>query len=612
MSNRTDFFQSQETKLTLPAGSVSVFLDGSLCCFLEVKEIVRDSWPGFGYARLVHNTAASSGAGSASIEQIKAVLQEGKRIWICQVYNGAAPAVTVERMPVFCGRIETVSSSLNCDGEGVEVIARDFSSTLEHIKVYGMRANSADGAGVFLDSQKTIFNEYNQANASADSIENNGFAYTAFYGGSSSSRLWNYADVIDYLLCEYLPAGLLGRPDKNQLQALGANRRVYALDVTGLSLLEALHKCCQSIGLAFKFVARLSHSGPDEAIVFYQSGAGRAVELNCQQAGERVSISKTDAAELVFVSRTGPVTNHYIGRGHWKIYEATFELVKAWDPALEDSDSSKFSPATNENFYQVKDVYRKWCLNEAGDYSGEPYNQGAAFDFSGIFEGSAFLARRRRFWACLSSDENGNSRGLFLEISYDNGATWNWYADAFENLTDQCGIWLSSVTLDEDLFTAAQAGQLKMRMTASVVSDGRLCCSVADGPIGSAVDMAEHTINAGDTFQYRRVTGESIFFAGGNSGQAQANQADDSEALYEFVRQKAVAENPVIETVRMKTAYLMFDYRAGDRVTHSPESRDLLDSRTDNRSMLLIEQVKMDFEKQFTELQIVRRKKVEV
>jgi hypothetical protein len=612
MSNRTDFFQSQENKVTLPAGSVSVFLDGSLCGFLEVKEIVRDGWDGFSYARLVYNAAAYSGAASAGIEEIKAVLQAGQRISICQVYNGAAPAATIKRVPLFSGRIETVRSSLNGDGEGVEIITRDFSSTLEHIKVYGMRVNNADGANVFLDSQKTIFNEYNQANASADSIENNGFAYTVFCGDSSSGRLWNYADVIDYLLCEYLPAGLVGRPDKNQLKALGADRRVYALDVTGLSLLEALHRCCQSIGLAFKFVARLSDSGPDEAIVFYRPSAGRAVELNYQQAGERVSISKTDAAELASVSKAGPVTNYYIGRGHWKIYEATFELVKAWDPALEDSDSSKFSPATNENFYQVRDVYRKWCLNEAGDYSGEPYNQGAAFDFSGIFEGSAFLARRRRFWPCLNSDEHDNSLGYFLEISYDNGVTWSWYVDAFENLADQCGLWLSSATLDEDLFTAAQADELKMRITASVVSDGRLYCSVADGPISSAADVTEHIINAGATFQYRRVTGESIFFAGGDSNLGRANEADDSEALYEFVRQKALAENPVIEKIRLKTAYLMFDYRVGDRVTHSPESRDLLDSRTDNRSMLLIEQVKMDFEKQFTELQIVRRRKVEV
>jgi hypothetical protein len=612
MSNRIDFFQSQETKVTLPAGGVSVFLDGSLCGFLEVKEIVRDSWPGFSYARLVYNAAAYAGASLAGIEEIKAVLQAGKRILICQVYNGAEPAVAVERVAVFCGRIETVRSSLSCDGEGVEIIARDFSSTLEHIKVYGMRVNNAEGASVFLDSQKTIFNEYNQANALVDLIENNGFAYTVFCVDSSLGRLWNYADVIDYLLCEYLPAGLVGRPDKNQLQALGADRRVYALDVTGLSLLEALHRCCESIGLAFKFVVRLSHRGPDEAIVFYRPGADRAVELNSQQAGERVSISKTDAAELTSVSKAGPVTNRYIGRGHWKIYEATFELVKAWDPALEDSDSSKFSPTTNENFYQVKDVYRKWCLNEAGDYSGAPYNQGTAFDFSGIFGGSTFLNRRRRFWPCLSGDEHGNSWGCFLEISYDNGVTWSWYVDAFENLADQCGLWLSSATLDEDLFTAAQAGELKMRITASVVSDERLCCSIADGPIGSAADVAEHTINAGTTFQYRKVTGESIFFAGGDSNLGWANEADDSEVLCEFVRQKAVAENPVIETVRMKTAYLMFDYRAGDRVTHSPESRDLLGSRTDNRSMLLIERVKMDFEKQFTELRIVRRRKVEV
>ena len=40
MSNRVDFFQSEQTQLSLPAGTVSILLEGALCPQLELKEIV--------------------------------------------------------------------------------------------------------------------------------------------------------------------------------------------------------------------------------------------------------------------------------------------------------------------------------------------------------------------------------------------------------------------------------------------------------------------------------------------------------------------------------------------------------------------------------------------
>lgn len=57
MFNRVDFFQSEETSLAVPGTSVSVLVDGLLCPYLEVVEIVRDDWPEFSWARLVYNPA---------------------------------------------------------------------------------------------------------------------------------------------------------------------------------------------------------------------------------------------------------------------------------------------------------------------------------------------------------------------------------------------------------------------------------------------------------------------------------------------------------------------------------------------------------------------------
>jgi hypothetical protein len=106
--------------------------------------------------------------------------------------------------------------------------------------------------------------------------------------------LWDFADIVGYLLCEYLPAGQLGIPEASRIRALTAGEVIEDLDVTGRSLLEAISRCCERAGVEFKFVPRLGETGPEQAIVFYRTGINRTVELNLQKQSERLSISKTN------------------------------------------------------------------------------------------------------------------------------------------------------------------------------------------------------------------------------------------------------------------------------------------------------------------------------
>jgi len=462
---------------------------------------------------------------------------------------------------------------------------------------------------LFLAGVDTVFNPSGKPNAKVEQIEHNGLCYTVFCGEPSAARAWSYAEVIDYLLCEYAPGGRLARPGVERLRALTEAQTVRDLDVTGLNLTEALHRCCERIGLEFKFVPRLVEAGPRETIVFYKPGQGRAVELNCQRAGERLSISRTNIARLASRKNFWPVTHKYIGLGDFKVYEATFALVLAWDPADEDTDYDKFSPLTNADFYKVKDVYRRWCLNEAGDYSGVPYDQGDAFDFSKIFESTNFARRRRRFWPVLTADKEGKSLGYFLEVSFDDGVHWWQHLYAFNNLLDECGVWLSSDRLDVDTWVAALKGVLKFRITASVESDERLNCSVADGPVGSTAAVVEHILDCRRQFKYRKVSPASIFANVSDGALGEPDEVDDSAGLYEFVRKAAAAGGEIIETVDVQTPYLAYDWQVGDRVTSSPESRDLLGCRKDSRSVSWLKQVRMDFGKQWTNLKIVRQRK---
>jgi len=609
MSNRIDFFQSAQTRLALPAASVSILVDGMLCPALEPIEIIRGGWPEFSWARLAYNPAAYPDSGRARAEEIETLFAMGKSVCIRQYFNGVPPGAAAFSFPIFCGQIENLDTKLAQAREKVEVVARDFSANLKRVSVYGQRLTEASpGAPGFLAGLDTTFNPDGKANANPEPIRVNGKSYTAFCAEPSQGKLWSYAEVIDYLLCEYLATGQLQTPDIGQLRVLTEKQVVRDLDVTGLNLIKALHRCCERIGLRFKFVPRLVPTGPGQAIVFYKSGTGRAIELNCQQTGEQLSISKTNIAALHSKKNFWPITHKYIGQGDFKIIEATFELAKAWDGSLEDINYDKFSPSTNPDFYQVKNVYRKWCLNEAGNYCGAPYNQGDTFDFSKIFGSSDFARRRRRFWPTLTTDKQGKSLGYFLQVSFDDGLHWWQYLHAFNILLDECGVWLSSDRLDVDTWVAALKGVLKFRITASIISDERLTCIVTDGPVNSTVPVVEHIITLPRQFKYRRVSDQSIFAGPYDETLGTADEVDDTDALYEFIRHRAVVSSETIETIDIQTPNLVFDYKAGDRVNTSPESRDLLACRSDNRSRSWIERVQMDFEKQCTNLKIVRQR----
>jgi len=605
MSNRIDFFQSAQTQMSLCCAAVSVLLENSPCPYLEPVEVVRGGWPGFSWARLLYNPAQQTEESSVFVEDIETILGMGKAVCIRGFYNAGVSGASIYDYPIFTGNIETIETKLESDGERVEVIVKDFSAALQRTTVYGQKVRDANDAILFLSGADTVFNYGGKPNAAVEPVVNNGNSLTIFSAEQAGSKFWGYAEVINYLLREYLPIGRLEIPDIELLQTLTTNQTVRDLDVTGLNLLEALHRCCQRIGLEFKFVPRPVSTGPAQAIVFYKNGIGRTIELNCQPTGEKLSISKTNIIQLNSKRNFWPVTHKHIGQGDFKVYEATFDLIKGWEPDLEDTDYDTFSPSTNPEFYKVKDVYRKWCLNEAGDYSGTPYNQGQAFDFSKIFQNSNFISRRRRFRPAVSTDSQGKSLGYFLQVSFDNGQNWWQYLYAFNNLLEECGIWLSSDQLDVDTWVAALKGVLKFRITASVVSDERLSCMVADGPVDSTAPVIEHIITRPRQFKYQKVSSQSVFYGSTNK----ANELDDSTVLYEFTRKKAEAISSVIENIQIKTPFIVFDYHPGDRVVSSPESRDLLSVRNDNRSIAWIEQVHMDFEGQSTILKIVRQRK---
>jgi hypothetical protein len=603
MTHIAEAFSTEYDSLAVPSGRVEVFVEGALCEGLELVEMVRAAWPDFGRASLrVRATDLSLVPG-----QIEDRFPMAARVSLRQVFNGAGPQVVPADLTLFVGQIEGMETRIGPDGEVVQLIARDFSGVMERVSVYGRCVDDGAESCLFLLGLDTTFNPGGRGNAAVEPIAVNGQTCLMFSTCDAQAKPWTCADVINYLLSVYVPASQLHRPALEQLLALTRGRFVRDLDLSGLSLLNAVHRCCEVAGLQFGFAPRLVETGPSQAIVFYRNGRGRAVELNCQPSGEALSLSRTNIASLQGQRSLYPVTHQYIGQGDFKVYEATFELVKAWDPALEATDYNLFCPSTNPEFHGVRDVYRKWCLNEAGDYSGPPYNRGPTYDFTSVFESGGYVRQHRRFWPTLSADTQGKSLGYLLEVSFDGGLQWWLYFHAFNNLLDECGIWLSSDQLDVDTWVAALKGILRFRITASVVSDERLTCTVADGPVGSTVPVVDHLITLPRQFRYRKVSGHSVL-RGRAEGFGPPNETDDSAALHDFVRQQAAASAATVETIDLQTPTLALHFQPGDRVTANPDSRDLLSCRRDPRSLIWIDRVRVDFTNQCTHLKIVRRR----
>jgi hypothetical protein len=598
MSNRIDLFQPQCNELAVGSAAANVYLDGQWCDFLVPEKITLAAEPDFNQAILSYYPKDNS----QLPEEISSLVKCGQRVVLKSVFDGGIGVTSGQELPIFAGFIEQIGMEISSNQQKVTVIAKDFSAKLARKTVYGAIVSN-QGQGIFIGSADTVFNPEGKPNASKQEIQQNGRSFKVFCADESQSDYFTCAEAVYYLLCSYMPSGEIAIPTLEQLETLSGAREIIDVDVTGLNLIEALRRCCSQAGLRFKFMPTLTETSPAEAIVFFRPELCREVELNCQWPSDKIDISKTNITEITSKKNYSPVTHKFLVQGDYKIYEATFELVKAWDPALEENDYDRYSPLTNENFNQVRDVWRKWCLNEAGDYSASPYNQGAAFDFSKIFENGSYVRKKRRFLPTLTCGEDGSSIGYYLEISYTGGTCWWPYMGSFKVLLDQCGVWLSAEQLDTDMWFAILKGLLKFRITASVSADERINFAAADGPVDSTIEVVDKVVTLPRRFKCQKVSPYSIFV------NDSANQKDDTASIVEYARGISDSGGRQTEQLQIKTMVLSPAFSPGDKIITSPDSRDILGVKYDNRSVCLLEKIEMDFVNQQTILTAVKKRK---
>ena len=389
----------------------------------------------------------------------------------------------------------------------------------------------------------------------------------------------------------------------------------------------AVHVTPETVNEDGRVSTRLRIWSPSEADVKYLSLArgGRYAD-----GSPRYDVSEKSAVEVLAdnnVHRAGfgfdasRIVNAPIVIGDVKEYEMTVPLVPGWLPesnldnvAPVDRAAAKASAMTpaeiaaagdeasedeffkkyhrqGEDFKFNLHVARLWVLNEDGRYDSSyernaPFDEYQPFDFSQVADVSvttrgAWTRRSRRLRQPITKTAEGQEFGVWVEISFDGGATWYQQTGGVRVLPDQVGIYFevdipTAVTPPEvdpetqNLWYAIIDQTCRVRATGVIESDERIAFRFPAGQARSPLLQVNSSITRRpDLFQFASRTGTTDVLAQVNPEATDIGRDDTSSAedlarrlAWQF-QDRRVEGAPAIPW--LETGYVIGDRIAGVR-----------------------------------------------
>lgn len=280
----------------------------------------------------------------------------------------------------------------------------------------------------------------------------------------------------------------------------------------------------------------------EQSLAFEHGRSRRTLTLIDHEWGRRIALPWADpagrggAVRSARIARERHTPRQWIATGGRPVVEDTFSLQRAWDPALEGEPDSAYGRLTSSDFSVYGPVYRAWVLNEDGAYNLPPYNLGGAYDAGALFGSPGSIHTPLRFGPCLSRDASARAIGPVIESSTDAGASWSAYPGRAEVMMDRAGVVLIDDALPAAILSAAQAGTLRLRITASLTDPHRLRARRWTGnPFAGPGPTRE--LSLGDRYGWRYVAATSIHAGALASGTLTADTADDRRALRQALRE---------------------------------------------------------------------------
>lgn len=234
------------------------------------------------------------------------------------------------------------------------------------------------------------------------------------------------------------------------------------------------------------------------------------------------------------------------------------------------------------------DTGRLWVLNEDGYYAGGLYNRNAPFDnyrpfdFSTVADATvtasgAWMRRPRRFLPAVTRSLEDRPLGVWVEISFDTGATWQQQSSGVRVLEDRCAIYFDAdnpteITppgadpLDQNMWCAIIDQAFRVRVTAVIESDDRLLATIPPGEVRSpTLQLNGIVVRRANAFQLvSRSHTTNVLCGIGASGAAV--ERDDSQAIMALARQLAEVNQDRRVSVAPTIPWIETAYSLGDRI----------------------------------------------
>ena len=277
---------------------------------------------------------------------------------------------------------------------------------------------------------------------------------------------------------------------------------LHHIVIDGLNSTEITELVCKHIGWSFR-QADIAEPGPPwfeffkvgKALGYNRTSEQRTIlhNLYSPEPNENINDAVSRGEKLVwaatFQKDITSLINQPIGQGAPDCFEITAELVPAWpdtdlspetgnDLFLTQAQIQDLTNPNSKNYFKyyhvqgnsfLRNIGRKWALNEAGDYTGAVYDRGLPFSFETVIPdkyvfkemfnswGINYLKRqyapfRRNLLSCLTLDkESLNSVGIKVEFSFNGGQSWQIIPARISSLKDEAGIYIEEENLAEML-----------------------------------------------------------------------------------------------------------------------------------------------------------------
>lgn len=449
---------------------------------------------------------------------------------------------------------------------------------------------------------------------------------------SSIGQFWTLAEVVFYL-CRIgnFNETYISNPTFQELQQTFSDEDIVRhLPLrNGLYLPKALDAVLEPFG--YHWAVFLGTQG-NRNIGIWKRGDGiseRFVTLGVPLAPVQ-AVTNLAACDINFDASA--CYNSVEGIGSFIDIEATYELLRAW-PASEDNLPVSNPDVLIEGHANFKDhqyTWRKWALNENGDYkgmrSGALYDD--AHDFNKVTQEAddeleagqyIWLTNRKRFRPTLSCDDFGHPigqvQGCVVEYyNNDTGSRNGWQPiTGMECMISnkECAVLFTGTHPPKEI--VRQGTSAKVRVTATIRFDRRIR-KVAVHQQGSPLsDVQRLVLDLRDRFHWRYVSTESQYHSAVEGGTQLANQADDREKLQEYVEEirRAWDQASVNGPITLEGCDRI-GYELGVAIRGIEGRQILFNSRYDNEVFPTIVGVTYDCQNQRTHLQLDQYRKAKL